>query len=107
MADPVRVSQGIADNPIGGQLVTIEVEPDFHAGTEKIPAEVRLVRETYRVLMEHYPGHAWGIQARLADGLLGITIPQLLGDWHYWLHLNALRRPTFEDAVIDAGGQIL
>lgn len=104
--DPFLLRKGRVEGPRKNTGVRAKLygERSFKEGTSKIPAEVALCKRIFAVLNAEYPGHAWGVEVMMDQGVCKVTIPALLGfNWGYIIHLDILDKKQ----IIKAGGEIL
>lgn len=66
--------------------------------------DLMVAKAITRVLLSHYRGHFWVVEANRKQGVAWISIPILLGEWKYVFHLREDITPAM---IIRAGGLIL
>lgn len=88
-----------------GMTVRLYGEASPFDGTmDRVPAELALCKRMGRVLDFHYPGHPWAVSVDIRQGVAQISIPALLGNWAFILHLDG---DTSDQMIVRAGGEIL
>jgi hypothetical protein len=70
-------------------------------------ADMRLARNVGAYLETNYPGHPWAVSVQHAQGVLFITIPALLWNYKYVVHLSDLKGDPGMKAIGRAAGEIL
>lgn len=79
-----------------------EADP-FTNTTERVPAELALCKRIGDLLSKHYAGHPWMVNVDAKQGIAQISIPVLLGNWSYILHMDKID----DQVIVKAGGEIL
>lgn len=63
-------------------------------------------KRIFSLLIAHYPGHLWATQSDVAQGIVKIGIPILMGICN-WYVINLSQTELTPGAIIVAGGEIL
>jgi hypothetical protein len=109
---PITVTRGLVPATSSSRarsprvVFTSEVDVGGVFAREKL-SRAKVDRATaagvFRLLQTSYRGHFWRVEVDSHQGVCTITIPVLLGNWKYIIHLDKLT----PQAVIRAGGEIL
>ena len=67
--------------------------------------EVKIAQDIAEKLNKHYPGHMWGVNADVNNGITTIQAVELSTEYGYLLHLADLDIDL--KCVVRAGGEIL
>lgn len=70
-------------------------------------ADMRMARQVGAWLETHYPGHPWAVSVQHRQGVVLITIPELLWNYKYVIHIADLKGDPALKAVGRAAGEIL
>lgn len=63
-------------------------------------------KRIFALLITHYPGHLWATQSDVAQGIVKIGIPILMGICN-WYVINLKKTELTPGAIVVAGGEIL
>jgi len=70
-------------------------------------ANQAIAKEIAECLNTHYPGHAWGVQADVEQGVVKVFNLRLSGQWGFLLHIDDLQQDPSMRITIKAGGELL
>jgi len=70
-------------------------------------ANQAIAKEVAECLHTHYPGHAWGVNANVEQGIVQVFNLALSGQHGFTLHINDLQQDPSMRLTIRAGGEML
>lgn len=72
-------------------------------------ANMRMAKETMRLLNENYPGYGWSVTTDILQGVVMVSIPEVMGHiFKYVIHTSKIETANGMAAEVrEAGGQIL
>lgn len=108
MSDPITTDSVVIDGASGSALVRKVYVPPLDGRSDDYEGfDMRLAQGIGELLNKHYFGYAWKTYADSKQGVMGFSIPELMGETlHYVIRLAEFTELT-PDLIIRHAGELL
>lgn len=109
MSDAITTESVVIDGAGGGTALVrkVYVPPLQGRSDDYAGFDMRIAQDIGEVLNKHYFGYAWKTYADSHQGVVGFSIPELMGETlHYVIRLAEFSELT-EKLIVEKGGELL